>query len=103
MRRNVAIGIVLGVLLPLITVPLAVISMGAGHGDYFLAKLLFPYLMLIAGLVGQIPEVLAFVSLLQYPIYGYFIGRSSFKMKTAANATILHIVVIGLSFIWSFG
>lgn len=102
-KRAVTAGVALGLLTTLITVPPAIASMGAGHGDYFWANLFFPFLMLLAGLIGHMPMTLACASLLQYPLYGYLIGNSSKKMKTATSIFIVHVLVTFLSFIWRFG
>lgn len=102
-RRAAIAGAMFGVLVNVIAVPLAIGSMGAGHGDYFWANMCFPFLMLIAGTIGRMPMTLAWLSLLQYPMYGFFIGNSSARLRTTAGILLAHAAVAMASFIWRFG
>jgi len=80
MARRPLIGIVVGAALGIVVaVPaifLAVISGGAGHGDYVAARLLFPFSMLLTPIEGSIGPVAICVGLLQFPLYGALIGRA---------------------------
>jgi hypothetical protein len=68
------IGLVLGVLLTPVAILCGVASGGAGHGDYFIAKLLFPVTMLSTVVFGSITPPFILLAFLQFPIYGWFIA-----------------------------
>ena len=75
----------------------AILSGGAGHGDYLFAKLLFPYTMLLAGLAGSITYPLIGLALFQFPLYGLAVG--SFNLaKATACLFALHAVAALLCF-----
>jgi hypothetical protein len=46
------------------------ISAGAGHGNYFLAKILFPYTMLSTLLFNSITMPFVLIAFAQFPLYG---------------------------------
>ena len=56
---------------------LGLMSAGAGHGDYFLAKILFPYTLLSTAAFDRIEPPFMFL-LIQYPVYGVVIGSQTF-------------------------
>ena len=62
----------------LILTPIALLlgigSGGGGHGDYFWAKLLFPYTMLSAFLFGSITVPFILLAVAQFPLYGVGLG-----------------------------
>jgi hypothetical protein len=63
--------VVVGALITPVAVWLAVMSGGAGHGDYVSAKLLFPYSMLLTRSAGDsITSPLIGLALAQFPAYG---------------------------------
>ena len=80
-----ALGLVLGVIANL----LAVLSSGAGHGDYAAARMLFPASMLLTFVEGSIGELSIAVALLQFPFYGGLMGWS------VARGTYLSALVVG--------
>lgn len=49
-------------------------SAGAGHGNYFIAKLLFPFTMLSTTLFDGITAPFLILAFAQFPLYGIFIG-----------------------------
>ena len=100
--RAAIAGAIVGTLVNVVAVPLSIGSMSAGHGDYFWTNVCFPFLMLIADILGRIPMTLAWLSLLQYPMYGYLIGKSSAKPRTAAGILLAHAAVASASFVWRF-
>jgi hypothetical protein len=57
------------------TLALAIASTGGGHGTYFMARLLFPLTMLSTWLFGSITNPLIVAAVLQFPVYGFVIGR----------------------------
>ncbi|HEX8481440.1 MAG TPA: hypothetical protein VF650_06030 [Allosphingosinicella sp.] len=54
----------------------AVLSAGAGHGDYAAARALFPLPMLLTLVEGSIGPLAGGMALLQFPLYGALIGWS---------------------------
>ena len=71
---------------------LGMASSGMGHGDYFLAKLLFPFTMILAGLSGSITSPLILLAVAQYPLYGAIFGfaneRGKLPLATGIVVTI---------------
>jgi len=57
---------------------LAIASGGAGHGDYFWAKIIYPYTMLSTLLFNSITLPFIVLAVVQLPIYGVLlsIGRA---------------------------
>jgi hypothetical protein len=70
---------------------LAVGSGGAGHGDYFLAKVLFPFAILSTRIFDSITFPFLALAVAQFPIYGIILGRAHVKSKlpTAAAAILI--------------
>jgi hypothetical protein len=99
--NTVVVGFVLGVLVAVPAVMAAVISGGAGHGDYFAARALFPAPMLLTLLEGD--KVGAFsivVGLLQFPIYGTLLGWSIARKNLVPLAVVIlaHIIAASACF-----
>jgi len=107
-------GLGVGILFTLPTLLLAFISTGGGHGDYFWAKVFFPYTMcspILIRLHGPTDQPLPLSVLLvfyllpcvQFSIYGVLIGAfaSSFKKAAAVAAIIgiVHAVAVAACFI----
>ena len=88
------VGFGLGVLLELPTIFAAIISGGAGHGDYIAARALFPSSMLLTLLEGRIGEFSIGVALLQFPIYGMLLGWSIVRRNylPAIAVASLHVI-----------
>ena len=55
----------------------AVFYTRAGHGSYFLAKILFPFTMLSTVLFGSIVAPFVVLAILQFPLYGILLGRAN--------------------------
>ena len=71
---RVLIGALVGAGLEVPALFLAVLSAGAGHGDYVAARALFPLPMLSTVVEGEIGMFSGGLALLQFPIYGALIG-----------------------------
>lgn len=71
-----AVGLTLGLLFTPIALALAVASAGAGHGDYLLARLLFPGPMLLTVFRRSITILTLAGAVIQYPLYGYAFGAA---------------------------
>lgn len=87
--RRGAVGLTAGMICTIPAAVLAVGSMGAGHGTYFVAKLLYPFAMIVAKVNGGIPLLVAMLSLLQFPLYGYLIGSWSGAPNVIVKSGIL--------------
>ena len=85
-------------------------SAGCGHGNYILARILFPYAG-ITGVFGGINNfwitsiyeiIITTLFLLQYPLYGAVLGLSNLKGRLIVALMILsalHIILAGICFI----
>ena len=74
-------------------------SAGAGHGHYLMAKLLFPYTMLSTVVFGRICGWFLGLAVLQYPVYGAWIGMASERgalWKGIAIVVATHLMAVGL-------
>ena len=96
------IGLVLGVLITPVALLLGVASGGAGHGDYFIAKLLFPFTMLSTMFVGSITSPFILLAFVQFPIYGWFIASGTLSITRRMNLWIpfaIHLITVALNFV----
>lgn len=87
MNKSSKIGTIVGVTLTPFLAILALFSAGAGHGDYFLARIFYPLPMLIlmSGAGGFIIPLV----LLQYPFFGWLIGHCISRKQFIRLALIL--------------
>ncbi|MCA1566138.1 MAG: hypothetical protein LC803_10975 [Acidobacteria bacterium] len=95
-------SLIIGVLLTPVCLLLAIGSGGAGHGDYFYAKLLYPYAMLSALVFDSlvIPSILFAVP--QFPLYGALCGLAAGKgqMWTVGLGIMMtHALAVALCFL----
>ena len=93
-------AIALGVLITPFAAMLALASSGAGHGDYILARTLFPYSMLLTRLIESVPLVVG-LALAQFPFYGFFVARRpSLKKNVVAACAIaaVHLAAVAICF-----
>ena len=94
-------GGAVGCVVTLPAIYLAMVSAGAGHGDYGFARALFPLPMLSTLLTGNsipIPTIVA--AFAQYPLYGVIFGRGiAFKKWRAIVAIlVIHLLATWLCF-----
>ena len=84
----------------LIVTPLALLlgigSAGAGHGDYRLAMILFPYTMLSAAIFNSITNPFIILAIIQFPLYGIALGHANEKGRLS-SVSILICVVHGVA------
>ncbi len=80
-QRAHLVGLAIGFVVMPIAAVLGVVSGGAGHGDYFLAKMLFPFTMLSTFVLGSITLPFVLLALAQFPIYGWLVGHSARHRK----------------------
>ena len=71
---------------------LGVASGGAGHGDYFLATILFPFTILSTVLFGSITLPFILLAAAQYPAYGILLGLASMRGRFQRAASALLVV-----------
>lgn len=94
----------------IIVTPLAVLiafmSAGFGHGDYWGAKLIFPYTMLAALFLAPDASYLVKAFLLiilpitQFPIYGLvltFASEKDWLRRLAVHLAVAHIILAALN------
>jgi hypothetical protein len=85
--------LIVGSLATPFTLLLALESTGAGHGDYFWAKVFYPYTMLSAMVLQSITIPFIVVALLELPAYGILLslGWSKGKLKLCSpGLSFLH-------------
>jgi hypothetical protein len=68
---------------------LGLLSAGAGHGEYFLAKLLFPFTMLSTVRFHSIKQSFLVLAIIQYPLFGLLLGVANLKRKLLVFALAL--------------
>ncbi len=69
-------------------------SAGAGHGDYFIAKLLFPFTMLSTIVFNEITILFLVLALVQFPLYGVLLGltnRAGNLIPATIGLAVFHI------------
>jgi hypothetical protein len=100
--REDIMGVTIGVAVTPVVLILAMVSMGAGHGDYLWAKLFFPVLTLVM-VAGAGVFVVPF-ALVQYPYFGWYMGRCISKRRFVRLAVVLLILqVIPMLFMFTMG
>jgi hypothetical protein len=79
-----------------ITIIMAFLAIGPGHGSLFLAKLFYPYYWLIDSVFGFVPmpyRLLLFMqAVFQFPLYGLILALASEKGLVLRVLVILMIV-----------
>ena len=73
-KRTPLNGAGIGILFAVPCLLLVVFAAGGGHGTYLPAKLLFPFAMLAAVFGTSITTFHVALALLQFPLYGLFLG-----------------------------
>ncbi len=96
------IGFGLGALIAPVALFFAAVSGGAGHGDYFVARILFPLPMLSTRLFQGITSAAVVVAAVQFPVYGWFAGYVTQKEKKRLALLPLgfHALMLALIFIF---
>ena len=96
------IGLALGMLVTVPAIAFAVSSSGLGHGNYLLARLLYPYTMLLSDRVGEISAPLVALAIAQFPLYGATIGtaypRKWLRIVTFGGVSAAHVIACCLCF-----
>src|SRR5438874_193743 len=71
---------------------IGIASGGAGHGNYILAKLLFPFTMFSTIFFGSITEPFITLALIQYPAYGVISGFANRKNRLLLASAIVFTI-----------
>ena len=77
---------------------LAVMSGGAGHGHYVMARIMFPLPMLLTLFSHNIGVVSVIMAIAQYPLYGAIIGLSTRRIALAVFVGIFHAILMIIAF-----
>lgn len=87
-------GLVLGLLVELVAIVAAVVSAGAGHGDYVFARILFPVPFLLVPIRRTFGLPSICLALVQFPLYGVVVarGRAIRSYRLALAVIGLHVV-----------
>ena len=98
-RFWIPVGIFLG--LTPVMLFLGLFSSGSGHGDYFLAKILFPYTLLSTAAFHSITQSFLVLAIIQYPVYGLVSGIANLyrKLRICGLAlALVHTMTVVASF-----
>ena len=77
-------------------------SAGAGHGDYVLARILFPYTILSALFIDSIVAPFIVLAVVQFPLYGLALGKAAQKgrlLKTLCFILVAHVAAALICFL----
>ena len=105
--KSKLIGLLTGIALTPIAFFFAVASAGAGHGDYVLARALYPFSILSTHLTDSITFVGIALACVQFPVYGWFVGPVFSKEKRPLSIALVtagaHAIAVSLAFIFPNG
>jgi hypothetical protein len=80
----------------LVVTPIALLlgvgSAGAGHGDYRLAMILFPYTLLSTTIFNSITTPFIIIAIIQFPFYGLAVGYANEKGRLVSMSILLCVV-----------
>jgi hypothetical protein len=82
---------------------LGILSGGSGHGNYIIAKLLFPWTMLSTVTNESITAPFVYLAIAQFPFYGLMFATGSYFRVFRASAiclSFIHLIGVILSFIF---
>lgn len=78
-------------------------SAGAGHGNYFVAKILFPFTMLSTVIFDSIRVPFLFLAVAQFPLYGVILGvanrKAIFVTSAIIGLAIMHLLAVAACFL----
>ena len=90
-------GVLVGVALSAVLLPVCVFAAGGGHGTYVPAIVLFPCTMLRAEAVKRITLPSLLLAVGQFPAYGGMAGWARSKQRSMAAASVIvfaHVVAV---------
>ncbi|HEX8735546.1 MAG TPA: hypothetical protein VF721_09500 [Pyrinomonadaceae bacterium] len=77
-------------------------SAGAGHSDYFFAKVLFPFTMLSVLVFNSITIPFFLLAVAQFPLYGIILGFANLKNKLRVSTIgllLVHLLALAVCFL----
>lgn len=95
--RRTVIGMLSGAVATPIALLLALMSAGAGHGHYTIARLIYSFPMLLTRVTHntiETPSIL--IAIVQLPLYGFLWDRRQWLILAAAIA--IHVIAAALCF-----
>ena len=98
MLRSLIIWIGIGVLITPVCVTLAVLSTGAGHGNYLFFVLFYPYTGLMMSSETELISII--VMFIQFPLYGALIsiarlkGSSTIRILVPTGLFVFHVIAM---------
>jgi hypothetical protein len=97
---DILFGIALGALFAVPAIFAAILSAGAGHGEYVAARALFPVSMLLTLVEGRIGPIAMAIGLIQFPIYGALLrwGRVRENYRPLIIAAAAHLAAAAACF-----
>jgi hypothetical protein len=95
------VPLIISLVLTPIALALGIMSAGAGHGNYFLAKILFPFTMLSTIYYESITFPFLLLGVVQIPVYGLFISALRNRRTSLMLLSLLHtvFVILALSYV----
>jgi hypothetical protein len=81
---------------------LGIASGGAGHGNYLLAKILFPFTMLATEAFGSIVAPFILLAIIQFPLYGFILGAANVKgriLLSSIGLLLIHLLAASACFV----
>lgn len=97
------VPLVLSIIVTPLALVLGLFSAGGGHGNYVLARILFPYTMLSTAAYGSITDLFFAVAIAQFPVYGVALAVAALFRQMRAGLIVLlviHMVTVVLSFMF---
>lgn len=90
---------------------IALVSVGAGEGNYILATVLFPYTIfpLVLSVFyfqqpvsGTVEAFLLFFTAIQFPVYGLIFSLTNRRVLLATLLVAIHICVFVITFVLAY-
>ena len=94
--------VIISLVLTPVCLLLGLASAGVGHGDYFLARILFPVTMISAVIFDSITIPFLILAVAQFPIYGVVLGTANVKSKlprAAVGVVLAHLLAVAVCFL----
>ena len=102
-RYSPYLGLAAGLIVGILLAAIAVFVSGAGHGSYFPMRVFFPFTMFSAFLFGSLTAPFVVIALVQFPLYGFLLGRSyrfdSFRVWLV-GVFLAHLLAVTFTFVF---
>jgi hypothetical protein len=80
----------IGILIAPLFLWLGFVSAGFGHGDYVVARIILPFSCLLVGGYTAAAFFITTSAILQWPVYGLLIDRTSHKVRMMGIILLMH-------------